>query len=118
MTPPCATCNDRGMIPTEYGSQPCPMCDGWERRMKAPVPSYEGAHTRVVMRVEYSKKMDTLMYFDGDGRLLASMSPVGSHARVSDPSSTPPWEWFAVTIYLAIAAAAFLAVLVVFGGAA
>ncbi len=26
----CRTCNDKGMIPTEYGSQPCPMCDAYE----------------------------------------------------------------------------------------
>lgn len=29
-TPNCRTCNDKGMIPTEYGSQPCPMCDAYE----------------------------------------------------------------------------------------
>lgn len=31
-TPNCRTCNDTGLIPAEYGVQPCPMCEAWERR--------------------------------------------------------------------------------------
>lgn len=30
--PNCRTCKDTGLIPAEYGVQPCPMCKAWERR--------------------------------------------------------------------------------------
>lgn len=31
-TPKCRTCKDTGLIPAEYGVQPCSMCEAWESR--------------------------------------------------------------------------------------
>jgi len=33
--PNCRTCKDTGLIPAEYGMQPCPMCEAWESRARA-----------------------------------------------------------------------------------